>query len=96
MLYPLAEVRRDEPWRERATYFADLLDRARPRGENDYLPLQLFGGHALRVTLQVNGEERSAEAEPRMLLVFFLREALGLTGTKVGCDTSSCGACTSC
>jgi carbon-monoxide dehydrogenase small subunit len=42
----------------------------------------------------VNGTPREAEVEPRMLLVSFLRETLGLTGTNVGCDTSSCGACT--
>jgi carbon-monoxide dehydrogenase small subunit len=42
----------------------------------------------------VNGVERSAEVEPRLLLVHFLRETLGLTGTHVGCDTSNCGACT--
>jgi carbon-monoxide dehydrogenase small subunit len=46
------------------------------------------------VELQVNGESRSAEVEPRMLLAHFLRESLGLTGTHIGCDTSSCGACT--
>jgi carbon-monoxide dehydrogenase small subunit len=42
----------------------------------------------------VNGEERVAEVEPRDLLVHTLRDDLGLTGTHVGCDTSSCGACT--
>jgi carbon-monoxide dehydrogenase small subunit len=42
----------------------------------------------------VNGERREADVEPRQLLVYFLREQLGLTGTNVGCDTSSCGACT--
>jgi aerobic carbon-monoxide dehydrogenase small subunit len=46
------------------------------------------------VELSVNGEVRSAEIEPRMLLVHFLRETLGLTGTHIGCDTTSCGACT--
>ena len=46
------------------------------------------------VTVEVNGERRSAEVEPRLLLVHFLRERLGLTGTHVGCDTTSCGACT--
>jgi len=46
------------------------------------------------VTVNVNGREMSADVEPRTLLVYFLREDLGLTGTKVGCDTSSCGACT--
>ena len=47
-----------------------------------------------RVRVTVNGSAREADVEPRMLLVSFLREALGLTGTNVGCDTSSCGACT--
>jgi carbon-monoxide dehydrogenase small subunit len=47
---------------------------------------------AIRIT--VNGHLREAEVEPRMLLVSFLRETLGLSGTNVGCDTSSCGACT--
>jgi len=42
----------------------------------------------------VNGQERSAEVEPRLLLVHFLRERLRLTGTHIGCDTTSCGACT--
>jgi carbon-monoxide dehydrogenase small subunit len=48
--------------------------------------------HTVEVT--VNGERRSAEVEPRMLLVHFLRGTLGLRGTHIGCDTSSCGACT--
>src|SRR5437879_10672775 len=47
-----------------------------------------------RVSLKVNGVPYETEVEPRTLLVYFLREGLGLTGTKVGCDTSSCGACT--
>lgn len=47
----------------------------------------------VNVTLTVNGEERSAEVEPRTLLVHMLRDSLGLTGTHVGCDTSQCGAC---
>jgi carbon-monoxide dehydrogenase small subunit len=46
------------------------------------------------VTVTVNGEERSLEVEPRLLLVHFLREKLHLTGTHVGCDTTNCGACT--
>jgi aerobic carbon-monoxide dehydrogenase small subunit len=46
------------------------------------------------ITATINGEERSLEVEPRLLLVHFLREMLGLTGTHVGCDTTSCGACT--
>jgi carbon-monoxide dehydrogenase small subunit len=46
------------------------------------------------VTIAVNGEPRTAEVEPRTLLVHLLREHLNLTGTHVGCDTSNCGACT--
>jgi carbon-monoxide dehydrogenase small subunit len=46
------------------------------------------------VTLTVNGAPRTAEVEPRTLLVHLLREHLNLTGTHVGCDTTSCGACT--
>jgi|SRR5581483_5395977 len=46
------------------------------------------------VSLTVNGAKQTAEVEPRLLLVHFLREQLGLTGTNVGCDTSQCGACT--
>ncbi len=48
----------------------------------------------MNVTVEVNGEPRSADVEPRLLLVHFLRERLALTGTHVGCDTTSCGACT--
>ena len=46
------------------------------------------------ITVTVNGAEHSLEVEPRLLLVHLLREKLGLTGTHVGCDTTSCGACT--
>ena len=46
------------------------------------------------VSVTVNGGLREADVEPRTLLVYFLRETLGLTGTNVGCDTSSCGSCT--
>jgi aerobic carbon-monoxide dehydrogenase small subunit len=46
------------------------------------------------VSVSVNGEQRSADVEDRTLLVYFLRETLGLTGTNVGCDTSTCGSCT--
>jgi carbon-monoxide dehydrogenase small subunit len=48
----------------------------------------------VNITLSVNGEERSTDVEPRRLLVHHLRDDLGLTGTNVGCDTSSCGSCT--
>jgi len=47
-----------------------------------------------RVAVTVNGQRHEADVEPRQLLVYFLRETLGLNGTNVGCDTSSCGACT--
>src|SRR6201991_125013 len=46
------------------------------------------------INLSVNGVSRSDEVEPRMLLVHYLRDVLGLTGTHVGCETSICGACT--
>ena len=48
----------------------------------------------MRIALTVNGVYHQDEVEPRLLLVFYLREVLGLTGTKIGCDTTSCGACT--
>ncbi|MGI8532760.1 MAG: (2Fe-2S)-binding protein [Geodermatophilaceae bacterium] len=48
----------------------------------------------MQITMSVNGDELSAEAEPRVLLVHFLRDVLGLTGTHWGCDTSNCGLCT--
>ena len=48
----------------------------------------------MNVTVTVNGVEHELELEPRELLVYVLRERLGLTGTNVGCDTSSCGSCT--
>ena len=48
----------------------------------------------LSVSITVNGAPHSAEVEPRMMLVHFVRDVLGLTGTNIGCDTSQCGACT--
>jgi carbon-monoxide dehydrogenase small subunit len=48
----------------------------------------------MRVSLTVNGQARESDVEPRLLLVHYLRDVLGLTGTNIGCDTSSCGACT--
>jgi carbon-monoxide dehydrogenase small subunit len=48
----------------------------------------------MRVTMTVNGQEATGDVEPRLLLVHFLRDDLGLTGTHWGCDTSNCGACT--
>ena len=53
----------------------------------------ITGPTTLRITVSVNGTQRQAEVEPRLLLVHLLRDAFGLTGTHVGCDTSQCGAC---
>ena len=47
-----------------------------------------------QIKVTVNGEERTEEVEPRLLLVHFIRETLSLTGTHIGCDTTHCGACT--
>ncbi|MCU1484834.1 MAG: carbon monoxide dehydrogenase small subunit [Actinomycetia bacterium] len=47
----------------------------------------------MNITVTVNGQQHTNEVEPRLLLVHYIREVLGLTGTNVGCDTSSCGAC---
>jgi aerobic carbon-monoxide dehydrogenase small subunit len=49
---------------------------------------------SISIQLEVNGKSVEKSVEPRLLLVHFLRENLGLTGTKVGCDTSQCGSCT--
>ena len=48
----------------------------------------------MKIAITVNGERHEADVEPRLLLAYFLRDNLGLKGTNVGCDTSSCGACT--
>ena len=58
------------------------------------IPVSKGGLAVTHVAVTVNGTQREADVEPRTLLVYFLRETLGLTGTNVGCDTSSCGACT--
>ena len=47
-----------------------------------------------QISVTVNGVAHEAEVEPRLLLVHFIREVLGLTGTHIGCDTTNCGACT--
>lgn len=48
----------------------------------------------MKISVTVNGTKHESEVEPRTLLVHYIRETLGLTGTNIGCDTSSCGACT--
>ena len=57
------------------------------------MPAATAPATTMNVSMTVNGEARSAEVEPRTLLVHYLRDELGLTGTHVGCDTSQCGAC---
>ena len=47
----------------------------------------------MEITVTINGKSHTADVEPRTLLVQFIREQVGLTGTNIGCDTSSCGAC---
>jgi carbon-monoxide dehydrogenase small subunit len=54
----------------------------------------VLGVDPLRISVTVNGTTHESDVEPRLLLVHYLRETLGLTGTNIGCDTSSCGACT--
>jgi aerobic carbon-monoxide dehydrogenase small subunit len=51
------------------------------------------GAETVSVTVTINGQEHRAEVEARLLLVHFIRETVGLTGTHIGCDTTSCGAC---
>ena len=59
------------------------------------MPTDREGGHGpTEVTLTVNGSEMTSMVEPRLLLVELLRDVHGLSGTKIGCDTSTCGACT--
>ena len=57
-------------------------------------PLSRGEETAVEVSMSVNGETRTSDVEPRTLLVHHIRDDLGLTGTNIGCDTSSCGACT--
>src|SRR5688500_3126810 len=48
----------------------------------------------MRVSVTINGSQQQHDVEPRLLLVHYIRDVVGLTGTNIGCDTSSCGACT--
>jgi carbon-monoxide dehydrogenase small subunit len=57
-------------------------------------PASRLKGASMNVSMTVNGREVSGDVEPRLLLVDYLRNDLGLTGTNIGCDTSQCGACT--
>ncbi|MCH8884633.1 MAG: (2Fe-2S)-binding protein [SAR324 cluster bacterium] len=60
------------------------------------VPHESKGGSTVseQITVEINGTQRESSVEPRMLLVHYLRDVLGLTGTHVGCETSMCGACT--
>lgn len=62
-------------------------------GCGDRLESGLYGMDLISITLNVNRDSVTREVEPRKLLVHFLRDELGLTGTHIGCDTSQCGAC---
>jgi carbon-monoxide dehydrogenase small subunit len=57
------------------------------------IPIKREGAH-VEITVTVNGTTHTDDVEPRTLLVHYIREQAGLTGTNIGCDTSSCGACT--
>jgi carbon-monoxide dehydrogenase small subunit len=61
---------------------------------NAYATIHITGGRPMNISVSVNGTTYEHDVEPRLLLVYYLREVVGLTGTNVGCDTSSCGACT--
>jgi carbon-monoxide dehydrogenase small subunit len=52
------------------------------------------GDEAMQITVTINGQERTVDVEPRLLLVHLIREVFGQTGTHIGCDTTNCGACT--
>ena len=72
-------------------HLADELTQPGPRAERSSGPGR--GGLRVQVSMTVNGDEVTEEIEGRLLLVHFLRDQLGLTGTHWGCDTSNCGTC---
>src|ERR687890_2907615 len=78
------------PWSTSATWSGYSSDALQP-GRSSARP---GGRYRVRIEVNVNGAMLQAEVEPRLLLVHFVRETLGLTGTHWGCDTSNCGACT--
>ena len=84
---PLGAARFDRSRRRVYTPAACPSPISRPKNGQKEAPVT-------HVSVTVNGAMREADVEPRTLLVYFLRETLGLTGTNVGCDTSSCGSCT--
>src|SRR5947199_119755 len=64
------------------------------RGSGSLANKEVFWATKKKVSIRINGVEHSHEVEPRLLLVHFLRDVIGLTGTHIGCETSICGACT--
>src|SRR4029077_15138817 len=85
------------PWRvQRGRRRALALRREarRDAGERRERLARTPGGEGMKIAITVNGERHEADVEPRLLLAYFLRDNLGLKGTNVGCDTSSCGSCT--
>jgi carbon-monoxide dehydrogenase small subunit len=69
-----------------------LAHRERPVVLNRFAIWKKLGA-TVKIRVTVNGQQHTSDVEPRTLLVHYIREVLGLTGTNVGCDTSSCGAC---
>jgi aerobic carbon-monoxide dehydrogenase small subunit len=71
-------------------------ERGTPTPDMDVRPMRthIRGWSILRIQVTVNGTAHESEVEDRTLLVHYIRDGLGLTGTNIGCDTSSCGACT--
>lgn len=63
-------------------------------GSGIYAGLDFRNGGTMQITTNINGRSFTNDVEPRTLLVHYIRDVVGLTGTNVGCDTSSCGACT--
>ena len=66
---------------------------ASPGGTSGVSPRTPGGKLAMKITVYVNGAEHARDVEPRLLLIHFIRDELGLTGSHWGCDTSNCGAC---
>src|SRR4051794_28259850 len=80
-------MRRSRRPRVRSHPLTSLFDEITSAAPDDAVPVR-------RVTITVNGERRTADVEPRLLLAHLLRQGLKLTGTHTGCDTTNCGACT--
>ena len=93
-LRPARRRRGDESSRLRAKVRSLRASRRPAAATRCSRPRRRQGDLTMKVSIAVNGESTEHDVEPRVLLVHYLREVVGLTGTNVGCDTSSCGACT--